>query len=484
MVIFFHGVFLFLPFVTIFADQFADFGPDGAQLSRFEFGAILNSSVKNETEFPIIGLKDLVIIVRSQHNSFHVKKAKAMKEDLVKQAESMGEKDHLELKMMHEEWAPLGSWTIIPIINRLAEKYGSRKHWIFFCEDDTIINLSGLLRVLSNHDARKELFLGHALQDQQAAIIHHFAFYEDPSQFSFPDFAAGWALSIPLLNRLSQRLHDNPPEADFSIDVQHEIAMFIRDEGRGTLLTDVPEFCTNQAKDLRECVTSLKSSDPECGDLSLDLIFFAVKTTKKYHEDRVPIVQKTVGKYAKHIAYFSETADPSIPTEDIGVPNTERGHCAKLEAIINRAVTDPRAADKAWLVVLDDDTIMSVPRLLALLACYDPNEVTLLGERYGYGLTQGYGYEYITGGGSMILSRAGIEALLKSDCSCWQPDSPDDMWLGSCFRRLGVPLTHSSAFHQAKPNEYAPSLLEHQTPVSFHKHTDLDPLSVYEKYLS
>lgn len=198
----------------------------------------------------------------------------------------------------------------------------------------------------------------------------------------------------------------------------------------------------------------------------------------------MPIVQKTVGKYAKHIAYYSETEDPSIPTEDIGVPNTERGHCAKLEAIINRAVTDPRAADKAWLVVLDDDTIMSVPRLLALLACYDPNEVTLLGERYGYGLTQGYGYEYITGGGSMILSRAGIEALLKSDCSCWQPDSPDDMWLGSCFRRLGVPLTHSSAFHQAKPNEYAPSLLEHQTPVSFHKHTDLDPLSVYEKYLS
>ena len=43
-----------------------------------------------------------------------------------------------------------------------------------------------------------------------------------------------------------------------------QIAMFIRDEGRGTLLTDVPEFCTNQAKYLRECVTSLKSSGPEC----------------------------------------------------------------------------------------------------------------------------------------------------------------------------------------------------------------------------
>ena len=41
----------------------------------------------------------------------------------------------------------------------------------------------------------------------------------------------------------------------------------------------------------------------------------------------------------------------------------------------------------------------SAPRLQRLLACYDPNEVTLLGERYGYGLTGGYGYEYITGGG-------------------------------------------------------------------------------------
>jgi len=34
------------------------------------------------------------------------------------------------------------------------------------------------------------------------------------------------------------------------------------------------------------------------------------------------------------------------------------GHCAKLQAIINRSASDPRAADKPWLVVLDDDTIM------------------------------------------------------------------------------------------------------------------------------
>jgi hypothetical protein len=41
----------------------------------------------------------------------------------------------------------------------------------------------------------------------------------------------------------------------------------------------------------------------------------------------------------------------------------------------------------------------SVPRLRRFLACYDPKEKILLGERYGYGCNAAHGYEYITGGG-------------------------------------------------------------------------------------
>ena len=47
----------------------------------------------------------------------------------------------------------------------------------------------------------QDFFLGHALQDPQPAIIHHFAFHEDTSKFSFPDFSAGWAISSGLLKR-------------------------------------------------------------------------------------------------------------------------------------------------------------------------------------------------------------------------------------------------------------------------------------------
>lgn len=42
--------------------------------------------------------------------------------------------------------------------------------------------------------------------------------------------------------------------------------------------------------------------------------------------------------------------------------------------------------------------VPSLPRLQVLLSCYDPSEPVCLGERYGYGLSQG-GYSYITGGG-------------------------------------------------------------------------------------
>lgn len=47
----------------------------------------------------------------------------------------------------------------------------------------------------------QEWFLGKPLHDSEASIIHHYAFAEDPISFSYPDPAAGWALSVPLLRR-------------------------------------------------------------------------------------------------------------------------------------------------------------------------------------------------------------------------------------------------------------------------------------------
>lgn len=47
----------------------------------------------------------------------------------------------------------------------------------------------------------QEWFLGKCLHDNDASIIHHYAFSEDPAFFGYPDPAAGWAVSTLLLRR-------------------------------------------------------------------------------------------------------------------------------------------------------------------------------------------------------------------------------------------------------------------------------------------
>jgi hypothetical protein len=47
----------------------------------------------------------------------------------------------------------------------------------------------------------QETFLGFPLFDRDATIIHHFAFFNNPSSFHYPYVRAGVAFSVPLLHR-------------------------------------------------------------------------------------------------------------------------------------------------------------------------------------------------------------------------------------------------------------------------------------------
>lgn len=72
-----------------------------------------------------------------------------------------------------------------------------------------------------------------------------------------------------------------------------------------------------------------------------------------------------------------------------------------------------------------------------------------LGERYGFYLHYPQGYNYITGGGGIVFSRALLEKLVLSSCECPAVSSPDDMYLaGICLKLLGIAVTHSPLFHQ------------------------------------
>ncbi|XP_061575670.1 beta 3-glucosyltransferase a [Cololabis saira] len=430
-----------------------------------------------------LDLQEIVFVIQSQSNSFHERQAERRRADLLQQAHSLTEKPPAVLllhSLSDNEW----DWSILPLLPSLSHSFGKNSSWIVFLEEDVNVKMDTLIRVLAKFDKSKEWFLGKPLYDKESTIIHHYAFAENPSVFKYPDFAAGWALSIPLVIRLANKVKDEPLKSDFTIDLKHEIALYIWDGGKGPHLTAVPELCTEPQDSPRalNCATTLSREVPLCGEpVAKEEVFVAVKTCRKFHEERVPVIKKTWEKDAIFLEYYSDHADPSIPTINLGVPNTERGHCGKTFAILQRFLSSQVPSTK-WLLIVDDDTLISLPRLQALLSCYNPSEPVCLGERYGYGLSQG-GYNYITGGGGMVFSREAVVQLLKSGCKCHSNDAPDDMVLGMCLNALGLAVTHSPLFHQARPEDYAADLLAHQVPISFHKHWNIDPVAVFNKWL-
>nr|XP_027784757.1 beta-1,3-glucosyltransferase [Marmota flaviventris] len=427
-----------------------------------------------------IDLKEIVFVIQSQSNSFHAKKAEQLKKIILKEAANLTQELPTVL-LLHELAQQEGAWTILPLLPHFSGTYSRNSSWIFFCEEETRIEIPKLLETLRRYDPSKEWFLGKALHDEESSVIHHYAFSENPTVFKYPDFAAGWALSIPLVNKLNKRLKSEPLKSDFTIDLQHEIALYIWDKGGGPPLTPVPEFCTDRVDS--HCATQFRSFLPLCGQpVKKEDIFVAVKTCKQFHGERIPIIKLTWEGQASLIEYYSDYAESSIPTVDLGIPNTERGHCGKTFAILERFLNHNR--DKIpWLLIVDDDTLISISRLRHLLSCYDSSKPIVLGERYGYGLGTD-GYSYVTGGGGMVFSREAIRRLLASKCRCHSIDSPDDMVLGMCFSGLGIPMIHSPLFHQARPTDYSKDLLSHQVPISFHKYWNIDPVKVYFTWLA
>ncbi|KAJ8985051.1 hypothetical protein NQ317_016962, partial [Molorchus minor] len=362
--------------------------------------------------FSVSDIKSVVFVILSQENKYHLKQAENLTNDIIQQAS---------------------------IYYKVSRKSGLATHYM--------------------------------TKKQRLSTI--LLFTKIQSFFQYPNIASGFAVSRPLLTRLSERVN-KITSSDFSIDISHELALFIWNKGGGL------GFAT------RACIIMRTS---ELGDVvPKTSLFFAVKTCKKFHKDRVPVLKVTWVRHTTKIRFFSDEKDDSVPTINLGVPNTDQGHCGKTIEIL-RYITRKIRSDKdvRWIVLVDDDTILSkdVSRIQQLLTCYDASEEVALGERYGYNVHSFRGYNYITGGGGMVFSRPLLDKLAKDGvCECPSLNTPDDMFLGICIGKLGVSVTHSPFFHQARPVDYAPGYLETQVPVSFHKHWMINPIAVYRKWFA
>ncbi|KAI9553575.1 hypothetical protein GHT06_021495 [Daphnia sinensis] len=371
-----------------------------------------------------------------------------------------------------------GAWTLLPLFPKLVELHPNAT-WLVILQETTRINWTELVDLTQRFDPDKEWFIGRELFDKEPTIVHHFAFHHDPSAFKYPLGETGMLLSWPAVKRVHSRIAGQQLPRDFSIDAQHELAVYLME---GVNMTRSSAFCLRPGP---SCATWIQPFKP-CGTcVDAGDVFFAVKTWSKFHTDRVPIVQRTWARQAHQLVFFSDVADERIPTISLGVPNTESGHCSKTMAIIDHLHERMASIEPSprWYVIADDDSIIGVRKLREFLTCHDPSRPLLIGQRYGYASGHNYGYDYITGGGGMVLSRTALR-LIAGNCRCPAPDTPDDMWLGACSESLAISIVHFSGFHQARPDDYPMELLQTQFVISFHKHWMLDPVQVYETWFA
>ncbi|XP_035212878.1 beta-1,3-glucosyltransferase-like isoform X1 [Stegodyphus dumicola] len=413
-------------------------------------------------------------LILSQENSYHKKLALLKEKDIYSQVKNLNLVNATVYKTHKDLDITVGHWVIYSLFEKISKL--PEFSWIFFLEDTTAIDIEKLIKVFAKYNSSEDVFVGYALRDAEPTIIHHFASADKETSILYPHTAAGFFLSFSLIKRLASRLPIKK-ENMFSIDPKYELAVVISNEVAVKLIHE-PQLCTIRKE---SCATWIQWEFPNCGqEVSSEKVHVAVKTCHKFHADRVKIMKSTWAPDVDHLNIFSDVNDDSIPTIQLNVKNVPNGHCEKTLAIMRFYIVN-RVPFK-WLVIVDDDTLLNFHRLKKLLTCYHPSEKVALGERYGYSVTNGLGYDYLTGGAGMVFSAPTVKKLIET-CQCPSIDSPDDMIIGICLKKLNIPVIHSSHFHQGRPIDYSVDFLQPQKHVSFHKHWMVNPYDIYNDWL-
>lgn len=383
---------------------------------------------------------------------------------------------HIPLLYTHSYATEISNWyAIYPIFPSILKQYPQLK-WLFICEPQTRFNLTKLLEFT---EKTEDLYIGHGLYDTEPSIIHHYSFsFDNP----YPDFASGLLISREILSSFTERLKSYTKPIDFIIDIKYELNQLINELTEKKLIDRSDLFCIQYKK---SCLTWYDGHDDYlCSrkDVKLNDLYIGIKTYINYHQTRINYLKKTWLNNQLNYNLFTNNINETIDDKNerfiINRENTERGHCHKTFTILNYFYQTKQSFK--YLIIADDDTLLSIPRIFRLIQCFilSNEQSIVLGERYGYG---NY-YAYPTGGSGIIFNRQAVQEIL-SNCECPSPDTPDDMYLGLCLKRLNIPLIHIQELHQAQPNAYSKDWLSHQKPISFHKFDGIDVEEIYETYL-
>lgn len=109
---------------------------------------------------------------------------------------------------------------------------------------------------------------------------------------------------------------------------------------------------------------------------------------------------------------------------------------------LQHALTQQPFDTAPFVMIIGDDTYVNLPELRYFTSQWNPDVPAL----FGYQWWRDYG-TWPSGGGGMLMTRAAAHALAKALYTDICPfEGHDDVTLGYCCWRLGIPLVHSALF--------------------------------------
>lgn len=211
----------------------------------------------------------------------------------------------------------------------------------------------------------------------------------------------------------------------------------------------------------------LMSQDSEHKRILKD-VFISVKTSEKFHRNRLDLILKTWFNEASNVTYFfSDVDDASISNKTgnhlintgCSSSHSRKALCCKMSVELE---TFMKTSNKRWFCHFDDDNYVNVKQLTTLLQDYNPQEDWYLGKistnipiivddrKRGKKVS----FWFATGGAGFCLSRSLVSKMtpfVKGGQFKTIADEirlPDDVTLGYIVDyMLNVPVTVIHHFH-------------------------------------
>ncbi|KAL5281193.1 B3GALTL family protein [Megaselia abdita] len=192
----------------------------------------------------------------SYNNNHNNQFKENLRESIYNQSILISKDNLINVYFLHEIFDQPGYWTFLnalPYIMFETNLVKPNTKWIILSEDLSSFDLHYLLNSLAKEDHNKPSYFGYPIYDNDATVVHHFAFFKNPKWFPYPLLASGVAFTIPLIERLAKRVVKVRPKTDFTIDASHELALFIyyngNDNSSGTSTSsteiDYPQNTSN-----------------------------------------------------------------------------------------------------------------------------------------------------------------------------------------------------------------------------------------------